>query len=376
MKDPRLKKLARLLVNHSCRIQPGEKCLIQSTNVPVEFIAELIEAVYEAEGHPVVDYGLERINRSMMKGASAESLKVIKETQLYRMKQMDAFIGVRGYENSRELSDLPHEQTLLYEKSVSHPVHTEERVPNTKWVVLRYPTPGMAMMAGMSTEKFEEYYFAVTTGVNYIQMEKAMQTAKTFMKQADKVHIKGPGTDLKFSIKEMNAIPCVGLRNIPDGEIYTAPLKESVEGVISYNTPSTRGGFTFKDICLTFDKGKIIKAEANDTERINAIFDTDEGARYVGEFSFGCNPNILTPMDETLFDEKIAGSFHFTPGNAYKQAFNGNKSSLHWDLVLIQRPEFGGGTIEIDGEIVRKNGVFVHPAFKGMNPENLKSTET
>ena len=186
------------------------------------------------------------------------------------------------------------------------------------------------------------------------------------------MHLKGPGTDLTFSIKGMNAIKCDGERNIPDGEVYTAPIRDSINGTLSYNTPSLVAGFRFENIRFTFENGKIVDATANDTQRINQYLDTDEGGRYIGEFSLGVNPNIHTPMCDTLFDEKIAGSIHFTPGNAYDEADNGNRSAIHWDLVLIQTPEYGGGEIYFDDVLIRKDGRFVIPELEGLNEENLR----
>jgi aminopeptidase len=204
-------------------------------------------------------------------------------------------------------------------------------------------------------------------------MEKAMEPLKALMEKTDMVQIVGPGTDLKFSIKGIPTVPCFGRRNIPDGEIYTAPVRDSVNGCLAYNTPSVYGGKTFQDISFEFANGRIVEATAGDlTEEINKVLDVDPGARFIGEFSFGVNPFILKPMKDTLFDEKIAGSFHFTPGKAYKEAPNGNVSAIHWDLVAIQRPEFGGGEIYFDGVLIRKDGLFVLEELQGLNPENLK----
>ncbi len=203
-------------------------------------------------------------------------------------------------------------------------------------------------------------------------MSRAMDPLVALMERTDKVHLKGPGTDLTFSIKGMNAIKCDGERNIPDGEVYTAPIRDSINGTLSYNTPSLVAGFRFENIRFTFEHGKIVDAVANDTQRINQYLDTDEGGRYIGEFSLGVNPNIHTPMCDTLFDEKIAGSIHFTPGNAYDEADNGNRSAIHWDLVLIQTPEYGGGEIYFDDVLIRKDGRFVIPELEGLNEENLR----
>ena len=188
------------------------------------------------------------------------------------------------------------------------------------------------------------------------------------MEKTDKVRIVGPNTDITFSIKGLPAIPCCGTCNIPDGEIYTAPVKNSVNGYITYNTPSPYQGNIYEDVHLEFENGKIVNCSAKEnTDGLIKIFDTDEGSRYVGEFSFGLNPLILNPIGDILYDEKIKGSIHFTPGTCYKDCDNGNVSSVHWDLVLIQRKEFGGGEIYFDDVLIRKDGKFVLEQLKDLN---------
>ena len=370
MRDIRERELAKLLVDYSVELKQGESCLINAVDVPIPMIEELIQAVYEAGGYPQVNTTNNRIERALVAGSSKESLDLWADCDAYRMKKMDAFIGIRGIMNTRETVDIP-ERYASYMKYYSDPVHHKIRVPHTKWVVLRYPTPSMAQMADMSTEAFEDYYFNVCN-LDYSKMEKAMRPLKALMERSDRVLIKGPGTELSFSIKNMPAIICAGHMNIPDGEIYTAPIKTSVNGVITYNTPSVHDGFTYTDIRLTFKDGRLYEAKANNTERINKVFEIDEGARFIGEFALGVNPFITAPMKDTLFDEKITGSFHFTPGSSYDDAFNGNKSALHWDLVCIQTPEYGGGEIWFDDVLVRRDGAFVLDELLPLNPEQLK----
>ena len=269
------------------------------------------------------------------------------------------------------MSDVPEAQLKSHAEHVVGPVHIQERVSNTKWCILRYPNYAMAQAANMSTAAFEEFYFNVCN-LDYGKMDQAMDPLVALLESTKAVRIVGPGTDLTFSIEGIGVVKCAGKRNIPDGEVYTAPVKDSVNGYITYNTPSLYQGFTYENIRFEFKDGQIIKATANDTERINHVLDTDPGARYIGEFALGVNPYILTPMKDTLFDEKIMGSFHFTPGSAYDQADNGNRSSVHWDLVSIQRPEYGGGEIYFDGVLIRKDGQFVLPELEGLNSENLK----
>ena len=287
------------------------------------------------------------------------------------MSKMDCFIGFTAPQNLNAWIDVPQEKMEIYSKVYYHPVHLQQRLNHTRWVVLRSPTPAMAQLAGMSEEAFEDFFYNVCT-LDYDKMSKAMDALVKLMAKTDKVHIVSPGTDLTFSIKGLPQIKCDGKMNIPDGEVYTAPVKNSVNGTISYNTQSLEQGFLYENIQFTFKDGKIVDAKANDTQRINQHLDTDEGSRYVGEFAIGVNPYILNPMKETLFDEKIAGSIHFTPGNAYADCDNGNRSAIHWDLVLIQRPEYGGGEIYFDEVLVRKDGLFVLPELECLNPENLK----
>jgi aminopeptidase len=236
---------------------------------------------------------------------------------------------------------------------------------------MRYPNASMAQLANMSTSKFEDFYFNVCN-LDYAKMSLAMDPLQQLMNRIDRVRIVSPGTDISFSIKDIGSVKCCGKRNIPDGEVYTAPVRNSVNGIITYNTPSVHAGITFENISFRFENGKIVEASSNDSQRINEVLDTDEGARYIGEFSIGFNPHILKPMKDTLFDEKIDGSLHFTPGQAYEQADNGNRSAVHWDLVLIQRPEYGGGEIYFDDVLIRKDGRFVIPELEGLNPEHLK----
>ncbi|MEZ0537392.1 aminopeptidase [Caldicellulosiruptoraceae bacterium PP1] len=370
MTDERIKILAKNLLDFSVELKKGEKILIESIGCEVPLTKELIKYAYQKGAYPFVWLKDVTLQRELLLDAKKEQIEIIAENERKLMEQMDAYIGIRATPNPYEQSDVSPENMNLYQTIWFHKVHSEVRVPKTKWCILRYPNYSMAQQSKMSLEKFEDYYFKVCN-LDYSKMSKAMDNLVSLMEKTDKVRIVGNGTDIEFSIKGMKAIKCDGHMNIPDGEVYTAPIKESVNGVISYNTPSHYSGFRFENIKFEFKDGKIINATANNTERINKILDTDEGARYIGEFSIGVNPFITFPMEDTLFDEKISGSIHFTPGNAYDDADNGNRSSVHWDLVLIQTPEFGGGEIYFDNVIIRKDGRFVVKELELLNPENL-----
>lgn len=371
MTDKRINKLADVLVNYSCSLKKGEKILIEAKGVDYMLVNAIVREVYKAGGFPFVEMYDNRVTRELLLGTSEEHAKLKAKYDAFRMADMDAYIGIRGGDNCNELSDVPENRMKAESEFYSHPVHHELRVKNTKWVVLRYPNPGMAQQAGMSTDAFEEFYFNVCN-LDYSKMDKAMDALKARLDSADKVRIVAKDTDISFSIKGIGSKKCSGERNIPDGEIYTAPVKDSVNGTITYNAPSVEQGIKFENVSLTFKDGKIISASANHTEKLNAILDTDEGARYVGEFAFGVNPYIISPMGDILFDEKISGSIHFTPGCCYDDCYNGNVSAVHWDLVQIQTGEYGGGEIYLDGELIRKDGLFVPDDLKCLNPENLK----
>ncbi len=363
-------QLAEVLVSHSTQLKAGERVLIEAFDIPESLLETLIDRVVQAGAIPFVETKHNRVLRKLYMNASEEMMTRWASWEHQRMTQMDAYIGIRGSNNALEMSDVPGDRMAHYQKHIWGEVH-RHRVAHTKWVVLRYPSSSFAQSAGMSSAAFEEFYFNVCT-LDYNKMHLAQQPLKKRMLETDKVRLTGLNTDLEFSIKGIGAVTCSGDRNIPDGEIFTSPVKNSVNGIIHYNTPTLYHGVRFENIALEFRDGKIVSATSNNTTRLNEILDSDEGARYIGEFAIGFNPYITKPMLDILFDEKIAGSFHFTPGQAYETADNTNRSSVHWDMVFIQTPEYGGGEIIFDGEVIRRDGLFLPSDLHGLNPENLK----
>ena len=370
MFDPRMKKLADLLVGYSTKVQPGERVLIDSYETPAEMVALLVDVVVQAGGVPFAQTHQARVRRSLCLQATEEQMSHMGRCDLEFMKQIQCYIALRGGSNVNEMSDVPEEKVRIIEEHWQKPV-LDWRVDHTKWVVLRWPTPSMAQLAQMSTEQFENFYFDVCT-LDYAKMSEAEKPLKERMDAAERVRIVGPlDTDLEFSIKDICAIQCDGDRNIPDGEVFTAPVRNSVNGVVHFNAGTIYRGKPFDDIRLVFVDGKAVEATGSDSKSLNEILDIDEGARYIGEFSLGFNPHIKKAMRDVLFDEKICGSLHLAMGRAYDEADNSNRSKAHWDMVLIQTEECGGGEIYFDGELVRKNGVFVPEDLHGLNPENL-----
>jgi aminopeptidase len=366
--DPRLDQLAALLTGFSTRLRKGERVLIDAFDVPDAMVVALIRAARRRGALPFALTHQARVVRELMHGAVEAQYAPHARVELARMKRMHAYIALRGSANIYETSDLPPASVKLVAR-LTKPVQ-DHRVNHTKWVVLRWPTAAMAQQAGMSTEAFEDFYFRVCT-LDYRRMAPGMRALRDLMRRTDRVHLKGPGTDLRFSIKGIGAEECGGEKNIPDGEVFSCPVRDSVEGVIQYNAPTVYLGASFDRIRLTFKQGRIVEATGNNPRRLNEILDSDPGARYVGEFALGFNPHIREPMRDILFDEKIAGSFHFTPGQAYAECGNGNCSQVHWDMVCIQRPDYGGGEIWFDGRLIRQDGLFVPKPLQKLNPDYL-----
>ena len=372
MTDPRITRLAEVLVGYACAVKAGEKVLVEAIDVPHAFTRALVRRIRDAGGHPLVLLKSNEVTRSLMLSGSKEQWDLAAQVERLQMENVQCYVGARGSPNVSELSDVPADKQKLYEDILWKRVHHDVRIKKTRWVVLRWPSPSMAQMAEMSTEAFEDFFFDVCT-LDYAKMSRAMQPLKAIMERTDRVRLKGPrDTDLTFSIQGIPAIPCDGKVNIPDGEVFTAPVRDSVNGVIHFNCPTIYRGTTHNDIRLVFRNGKVVEATSTASEKLNEVLNADEGARYVGEFAIGFNPYVTRPMKDILFDEKIAGSIHFTPGSCYDEASNGNKSSIHWDMVMRQDPAAGGGEIWFDDRLVRKDGRFVVKELEGLNPENLK----
>jgi aminopeptidase len=366
--QPNYLKLAKVLTGFSTNLQKGERVLIDAFDIPQAMVIALVRAARDLGAIPYVNIQNACISRELVNGLDAEQFETQATWELARMQKMDAYIAVRGSNNIFEMSDVDPAKVSHVMKAMKDVL--DYRVNKTKWVILRWPTPAMAQQAMLSTESFEDFFFRVCTQ-DYSRMVDGMKTLEDLMSNTDQVHLKGPETDLRFSIKGIGAVACGGRHNIPDGEVFSCPVRDSVEGEITYNAPTIYQGVSFDRIHLKFEKGRIVHADGSNGKRLNEILDSDDGARYIGEFAIGFNPHILEPMRDILFDEKIAGSFHFTPGQAYEEADNGNRSQVHWDMVQIQRPEYGGGEIWFDGELIRKDGLFVKDELKKLNPDYL-----
>jgi len=372
MKDPRIKQLAELLIKYSCALHPREKVLIEAINAPREIVLELVREARAVGATPLVSLKDDQVIRELALTYDAEDVRFMADSELHILKQADAFISIRAPLNTQEYAGLPGEKLRNILEHYIQPVHFEHRNNHMKWVALRWPTAAMAERASLSTEDFEDLYFDLCLR-DYEHMSATMDPLIELLENTDDVRVVSPnGTDISFSVKGIGAHKSDGRNNIPDGEVFTAPVRESVNGRIRFNVPSVYYGVTFEEICLEFHDGKIVNALCrNEQAKLQEILDQDGGARYVGEFAFGLHPGMRKPVRDILFDEKIAGSVHIAPGNAYSVCDNGNRSAIHWDLILMQTPETGGGEVYFDRRLVRKDGCFIPRQLAALNPENL-----
>jgi aminopeptidase len=377
MRDPRIDQFAKQIITYSTKVKPGEAALIEYQGRDArELAVACAEQTILAGGTPIVQEANDQLSAFFLNNCNEQQMERKGDILLKQMKECQVYVGIRGSENIFGMKGVSEEALEWHSKYIKIPVHMNQRVKKSRWVVMRYPNASMAQLAERSTPEFADFYFRACC-LDYAKMETAVKPLQKLMDDSKKVHITGPQTELRFSIEGIKSIPCTGQVNIPDGECFTAPVRDSVEGTVFFNCKTTHRttGEAFSTIHLTFEKGKVVKVETGDAEKnatLNKILDKDEGARYLGEFAIGFHPFITEPMNDILFDEKIKGSFHMALGACYDEASNGNKSAEHWDLVQIQRPEYGGGEIYFDDVLIRKDGEFVIDELKGLNAENFQ----
>lgn len=371
--DERIICMAENIITKSIKLKKGEKIFIEGFSDSVKDLFEqLIKQATKAGGIPYWQFNDNAFIKSFVESVTERQMIEFGQMQAGIMAQCAAYVAVRGHDDLFMMSDISPKQQEMYRQHYYTPVHFNLRVPKTRWCVMRYPNNTMAATSRMSRKALEDFYFQACL-VDYSKMAQAMQPLKKLMDKTDKVRIVSPGTDLTFSIKKPKAVACAGEANLPDGEVFTAPEKYSINGVIQFNTDTVYEGEFFSNIRLEFKDGKIIKGTSTaNNERFQQLLDHDDGSRYMGEFALGINPYVKKPMLDILFDEKIGGSMHMAIGNSYDdETFNGNRSDIHWDLVLIQTKEWGGGEIWFDDVLIRKDGLFVLPELKALNPEEL-----
>jgi aminopeptidase len=362
--DPRIRKLAGIIVDYSTRVRKGEVVLISAVGEEcVPLVKELHRlCLLRRAAHVEVTFSFPEITKDLYRYGTKEQLSRFPRHKLDFMKSVDVSIGIGAVQNARVYAGADQELQLLHGKTL-RPL-LDQRVNHTRWVVCRYPTHGAAQSAGMSLEEYEDFTFSACNQ-DWAKESKKQEPLRKLLERADKVRVEAPGTDLTFSLEGLPGVKADGQRNLPDGEVFSAPVKKSVEGMVTFNCPTTYDGRSFEGIVLEFSRGRAVKASCSSGSRaLNRILDIDPGARYVGEFAFGTNRRITQPVGSTLYDEKMFGSIHFAMGNAYKRCFNGNSSAIHWDIVTrLGRT----GRVTIDGRTVFEKGKFALPALAPLN---------
>jgi aminopeptidase len=370
----RLSILAERMVNYSLKLQRGERAMIAAGHSAMPLVKVFAAECLKVGAIPFTYFMDEELTRLFLSSLPQDNDALLNESiatyvdPINRMMDgVEAVVVIRSKETDTPYAGTTGKTLMAYQQQFGLLFHrfTNEK----KWIVLDWPTPLQARKARISYQAFYKFVMDVSL-VDYAALHQAALPAKAVLDAADRIHITGPGTDLYFSKKGINTIIGAAANSYPDGELYTAPVKDSVEGYVTFTVPSNYMGQTFHGVRLELEQGKIVKAtcKKGSQEALNAILQTDEGASYIGEFALGINPDIRQPMNDIHYDEKIAGSFHFTPGNCYNDAYNGNRSAIHWDQVCMQDPAHGGGEIWLDGQLLRKDGVFVMDIFKALNP--------
>ncbi|MCK6259464.1 aminopeptidase [Fictibacillus sp. KIGAM418] len=365
MSTQELSFIAKRVVHHSLEIQKGEKVLIDVEGDAEEFSNQLIKEVYHAGASPYLKSTRISNLKKLIIGATKESLTLWLHQEQYRAEGMDAYIGLKAEENIYEFNDLPRDQHQLYQKYFSQKLQLDYLGKN-KWILMRYPTKGMAQLAKLGSEELKAIFYK-SCAMDYKKLSEDVKPLETRLSKTKTVMISSPGTDLTFSIQHIDSFMCDGRYNLPDGEIFTAPIRDSVNGTIHFNCPTYFQGHVIEDVRFEFVDGKIVSYDGNDRDLLKSILETDDGASYIGEFGIGLNPFITKPMNNILFDEKMSGSIHLAIGQAFPMADNGNESAIHLDFVLNQQSSYGGGSLYFDEELIRKDGLFVPKDLENLN---------
>lgn len=364
--DPNI-QFAQTIVQYSCDVQKGDHVLVMSEGLAAKpLVMALVEAIYDAGAYPYVELVDTEIQRLILRRCEENQMAVFGDVSLEKLRKMDALVVISALDNPYQYQDVPTDRKNRYNQHFMQKCFFGHAVQKTKWLYIKYPTQGMAQMMGKNLDAFKQYYYDVCN-LDYRALSQAMDPLVQRLGKADQVRIVGPGTDLSFSIRGIPVVKSDGRNGLPDGEVFTAPCRESVNGIITFNCPLFFRGMLLENIRLEVVDGRIVHATCNDSAMLNEILDTDAGSRYFGEFAFGLNPAVLSPMKDILFDEKMAGSIHMAVGNAYAMTENGNHSLIHMDIVCQQTPEYGGGEVYLDGILFRKDGVFMEAELEGLN---------
>lgn len=351
--DERIIKLAKILVHYSARVKKGESVQIVSDANAAPLVTAVYEEVVKAGAYPRLHVGIDGLAYIFYKNAQEHQLKHFPEVDMFEIKKTDAIIYIDGSSNKREMSSIEPKKMAMRRK-VLEPI-SKYRVKHTKWVITLYPTHAYAQDADMSLSEFQEFVYGATNQ-DWEKISKQMTRKQSYLQKCKTIRIRGKDTDISMSVKGMKWVLGNGRHNMPCGEIFTAPVPNSVEGYITYDYPAVYSGKEVDGIKLEFRNGKVVRMVARKNEDfLKQMISMDAGACYLGEFGIGTNYGIRKFIKNILFDEKIGGTIHLALGQAYEECNGKNKSALHWDMIKDLRQ---GGEIIANGKIIQKNGKF------------------
>ena len=366
MKDNRVDALAQILVRYSTKVEKGDVCSIAASTAAEPLVQAIYGEVLRAGGLPIMQLQTSGAQASFYELASDEQLDWVPPTTEWTVEHADVHISVMASLNTRELSDADPKKQARHQKARKQIMETSMRraAEHTyRWALTLFPTHAYASEAGMSLPAYEDFYYAACLALDgdpvtaWQRQSDEVRRLTEWIQGKHEVRIQAEGTDITLGVAGRNWIPCVGEHNMPDGEFFTGPVEDSVDGEICFTFPASYGGRTVSGVCLRFESGKVVDARADHGEEfLLEMLDTDEGARRLGELGIGTNFGIATGTKEILLDEKIGGTVHMAVGMAYPESGGENSSAVHWDMVCDLRR---GGSITVDGEELQRNGKFL-----------------
>jgi len=363
--DPRVRKLAEVLINYSLKLKKGQLLKIQGQIVALPLIRAAYDEAIRVGAHPYTQIVLPGNSESMLKNGSDEQLKYLNPLAKLEADKMDALLTIWASDNTRNLAGVDHKRQALQRKNTG-PLMQKifKRIANKQlsWVGTQFPTQADAQDADMSLADYEDFVYgaghinSANPVKHWLKVAKEQDRLIKIMNRFDKIHVQSPTTDLKLSVKGRKWINCAGTENFPDGEIFTGPIENSANGFIHYSYPAVYMGREVENVRLEFKNGKVVNESADkNLEFLKSMLDMDKGARYIGEFAIGTNYEIKQFSRNILFDEKIGGTCHLAVGASIPESLGVNKSALHWDMICDLKKD---SEIRADGKVIYKNGKF------------------
>lgn len=358
-------KFIRKILLFSLELKKGDKIYIDINGDASEQLQEyLFRQIINLGCLPKINVTTTHNYIQLVNKGDKEYFEYLYLTEKTNLELMDAYLNIKIDTNKFNYKELNKKNLELYYELYHLPKLIE--ASKKKWLVTELPTDSMAQFSELSTNQLRKIFFNASN-IDFTKYDSELSYLKRLLDNTENIRVTGTNTNLSFSKKNIKSFICDGKSNLPDGEIFTAPIKESLEGYISFNLPTSFMGIRYNNIYLEFNKGRVVNYKSDNNEALGSLLNKDEGSCYIGEFGIGFNPYIYKPMQNTLFDEKMAGSLHLAIGQSYEMANNENSSSIHVDFILCQLKEFGGGEIYFDNNLIRKDGYFTPIELNRLN---------